>query len=208
MGILAGMIEWSREVFLPFGYPGLFLVAFMESAFFPIPPDAILIPLCLINPEMALFYALVSTAGSVTGSLLGYFIGIKGGRPVLLKFAKEERIMKVEKYFNKYGSWAVGIAGFTPIPYKVFTIASGVFEFDIKKMLIVSAISRGARFFLEAVVIMIWGAQIVSFMDSYFEFLTILGTAVIVGLYVAYKKFKTNRQKSASLKEVSAAKAA
>lgn len=190
MGLLTGMMLWAEQVFVPFGPLGLFIVAFMESSFFPVPPDAILIPLALIRPDLSLFYALVSTVGSVLGACFGYWLGIKGGRPVLLKFAKERRVKKVEHYFEKYGIWAVGIAGFTPIPYKIFTIASGVCRFDIKKLVAVSFVARGARFFLEAAIIMIWGRQIISFMDGYFEILTLFGTGVVVGIYLLYKKMK------------------
>ncbi len=198
---VSSVITWARDVFGPTGAYGLFAVAFMESSFFPIPPDLLLIPLCLASPDLALFYAFICTAGSVIGACFGYFIGIKGGRPVLLKFAREHTVKKVEDYFAKYGSWAVGIAGFTPIPYKIFTIASGVFRFDLSKMIIVSIVSRGARFFLESVIIILWGNQILAFMDGYFEVLTIIVTAGVIGFYLIYKKLKnkTTRQKQVSL---------
>ena len=186
--VLEGLLEWSKTTLVPFGGPGLFLVAFIESSFFPIPPDIILIPLVLADPNMALVYALIATIGSVLGSLLGYFIGKKGGRPLLKKFVSKKHFKKVERYFEKYGIWAVGAAALTPIPYKIFTIASGVFKFSIKKMLAVSVIGRGTRFFAEAIVLMIWGEQIIDFFINSFEIATLLVVVIIVIVYVLYKK--------------------
>src|SRR3989338_4669918 len=137
MSIIADMIEWSRSTFLPFGEAGLFAVAFMESSFFPIPPDLLLIPLVLLNPQLGLWYALVCTIGSVLGAVLGYYIGIKGGRPILIRLAGKEKTDKTARYFRKYGDWAIGIAAFTPIPYKVFTIAAGVFRHSMKNLVLI-----------------------------------------------------------------------
>ncbi len=190
MSLIQGLLEWS-EGLLPFGWIGLFTIAFMESSFFPVPPDIILIPLALAAPELALFYGAIATIGSVLGAVLGYYIGIKGGRPLLLKLAGERRTGKVENYFSKYGNLAIGIAGFSPIPYKIFTIASGALKHDIKKMLMISAFSRGSRFMLEAALIMIWGKEIISFLDVYFGPLTLGMVAIFLVFYFMRKKLKS-----------------
>lgn len=188
MSIVADMIEWSKNTFLPYGELGLFAVAFMESSFFPIPPDLLLIPLVLLNPQLGLWYALVCTVGSVLGALFGYWIGIKGGRPVLIKIAGVKKTADVERYFRKYGDWAISIAAFTPIPYKIFTIAAGVFRHSLKNLVLISIIGRGARFFLVAGLLMLFGAQILQLIESYFELFAILVVVGIIVLYYAFRK--------------------
>ena len=191
MSFIQGLITWSQETFLPFGSAGLFAIAFIESSFFPIPPDLLLIPLALLNPELALFYAAVCTAGSVLGALLGYYIGLKGGRPVMKKLFGEKKTKSVEDYYRKYGDWAIAIAAFTPVPYKVFTIASGVFRHSIRNLIIISIVGRGARFFLVAGVIALWGEQILALLTNYFEIVTVGVTAVTIVVYLLYRKLKS-----------------
>jgi len=184
-------VRWAEQVFVPLGPLGLFALAFAESSFFPVPPDVILIPLALINPANALFYGFLATAGSVCGALFGYWIGLKGGRPVILKFASERRVSQVESYFNKYGLWAVGLAAFTPIPYKVFTIASGAFRVkNVKGFIMVSFIGRGARFITEALLVMLYGEAILGIMRQYFEQLTVAIAAIAIVAYIVYRKWK------------------
>ena len=183
---LDSLLEWARLHLVPLGIPGLVLTAFTESSFFPIPPDVILIPLALLDPGNAVLYGLVATVSSTAGALLGYWIGLKGGRPILLKLAGEKSVMKAEEFFNRYGAWAVGIAAFTPIPYKVFTIASGVFMLrNLKAFILASILGRGGRFMAEAVLIMLFGEEILSFLSAHFGLITILvGAAVIMFLAV------------------------
>ena len=185
--MIGELILWSKETFLPYGPLGLFIVAFIESSFFPIPHDLLLIPLCLVTPHLSLFYAAVAIIGSVLGAFLGYYIGLKGGRPVLNRVAGRTT-KRVEKYFHRYGTWAIAVAGFTPIPYKIFTIAAGVFRHDIKKLFLASMIGRSGRFFLEAMVIMLWGEEIIFFIENYFALFTILVVAGIIAAYLIYKK--------------------
>ncbi len=189
MAWLQNITEWSKETFLPLGWLGLFLLAFAESSFFPVPPDILLIPLCLAVPKFALFYALISTVGSVLGACFGYWIGLKGGRPILKKLTSN-KVERIEYYFQKYGAWAVGIAGFTPIPYKIFTIASGVFKVDFKKMVVASIISRGGRFFLEAIFIMLFGEQIIWFIENYFGLFSFLLVAGLIIVWYVWKRIR------------------
>ncbi|MEM2189135.1 MAG: YqaA family protein [Nitrososphaerota archaeon] len=190
-GLLDSMLEWARLHLVPLGIPGLILTAFTESSFFPIPPDAILIPLALLDPGNALLYGFLATISSTAGALLGYWIGLKGGRPILIKLAGEKSVRKAEEFFNRYGAWAVGIAAFTPIPYKVFTIASGAFMLrDIKAFIAASLLGRGGRFMAEALLIMLFGEEILSFLSSHFEAITLLAGAVIAVLLAAYSLLK------------------
>ena len=189
MSIISDLILWTEKTFLPFGELGLFIVAFIESSFFPVPPDLLLIPLTLVNPNFGLIYALIATIGSVIGSIIGYYIGLKGGRHILKKITTEKRIEKVEFYFKKYGDLAIGIAAFTPIPYKIFTISAGVFKHSLTKLLIISFVARGSRFFLEAIFIVFFGEQIILFLENYFSLLTILISLVFLIFYFLYKKY-------------------
>lgn len=183
------LVDKTKEIFLPFGALGLFVVAFIESSFFIVPPDIILIALSLMDPSASLFYAAVTTIGSVSGAVFGYYIGVKGGRPILLKIASDEMVKKVQRLYDEYGSLAIGLAGFTPIPYKVFAISSGVFGFRLPSFIVASVIGRGARFFLEALIIMYYGEEILSFISNYFGPLTlIIGLLTIVVVYL-YKKY-------------------
>ena len=190
MSFFENLIQWTENTFLPFGGSGLFLIAFMESSFFPVPPDLLLIPLVLLHPEMALWYALICTVGSTAGSILGYQIGRRGGRRVLKKLISENRMEQIDDSFKKHGVFAVGAAGFSPIPYKIFTIAAGTFKLDLWKVVVVSFFCRGARFFPEAIILMIYGDQILDFLINYFEIFTFGVLAVVFAFYWLYKKKK------------------
>ena len=119
-----------EDFFIQNGAWGLFILAFTEASFFPIPPDIVLLPLGLLSPARVLYYAAITSIASTLGGIFGYFIGVRAGRPILSRFIKENNFHKIEEMFDRYGGWAVAVAGFTPIPYKVFTIASGVFHMD------------------------------------------------------------------------------
>lgn len=190
MAIIEELLEWSKEFFLPFGETGLFAIAFVESSVFPVPPDIVLIPLILVNPSLGLYYASIAALASVLGGIAGYYIGLKGGRPLALRLFSESKIKRVESYFERYGAWAVLIAGFSPIPYKIFTIASGVVRLDLKRFIIASAIGRAARFFAEAAVIMIWGEQILQLLIEDFEIVTLVIAAVIIAAVVISRRIK------------------
>lgn len=165
---------------------GLFILAFIESSVFLIPPDFMMIPMCLAKPQNALYYATIATIGSTLGGGFGYAIGKFGGRPALdfLFKKQQDKILMVEKLYNKYGVWAVAAAAFTPIPYKIFTIASGVFKMNFWGFMLVSFLGRGARFFLVATTLMIFGEKI----KSNIELVIIAVSILVVAFYViAYK---------------------
>ncbi len=178
------IVQWTLDFFLPLGNLGLFLVSFAESSFFPIPPEALLLPLSLAKPSNALLYGTVVTLASVFGGVAGYYLGIKGGRPLLLKITSAQKVAQVERLFRKYDAWAIGIAALTPIPYKVFTITSGIFAINLRKFVIASIIGRGARFLTEGLLIYLYGPQIVNFLKHNFEWITIAIALLVILFFV------------------------
>ncbi|EGK12791.1 YqaA family protein [Kroppenstedtia eburnea] len=175
--------DWINAVaewFLSYGSWGLAILSFFESSFFPVIPDVILIPLGIAQPELVWWYALITTLSSVAGALLGWWIGKKLGRPLMLRFFKQETVEKVEAYFEKYGGFSLAIAGFTPIPFKVFTIASGMCKIRIREVIIWSLLGRGARFFLEALIIAWLGKAAGEFINQYFGPLTLSLVALVL----------------------------
>lgn len=193
MGVLfswiRGLYEWTIGwAGTPHGTAALGLIAFAESSFFPIPPDVLLIALSLGRPDLAFWYAAVSTAGSVLGGGAGYAIGYWGGRPVVEWLFGRSKVELVHRLFQKYEAWAVGIAGFTPIPYKVFTIGAGVFYVNFRVFILSSVISRGARFFLVAALLFAFGPPIRQFIEQHFEWLTVLLVVGIIGGFVALRR--------------------
>ncbi|MBM7588051.1 undecaprenyl-diphosphatase [Bacillus pakistanensis] len=191
---MSEMIHSLEVWLLEYGVWGLILVSFADSSFFPIPPDVLLIPLSLANPSSALLYAFYTTLASVLGAIFGWFIGRKIGRPVLIKIFSEEKILKVEEAFNKYGPMAILIAGFTPIPYKVFTIFAGVSNIPLRILVIWSIIGRGLRFFLEAILIMTLGAKAKPFIEENFTMVTIVAGVVLIALFLIYKLLQKRKQ--------------
>jgi len=179
---------FSAENLLQYGPLGLFLVSFAESVFFPVPPDLVLLPLAMMNPGLAFWYALLCTSASVAGAVFGYLLGGKAGRPLLAKFMRKERIAEVERLFTKYGGWAVGIAAFTPIPFKVFTLTGGIFKVPLMPFLFASILGRGARFFLEGGLVFFLGDRAQTLLGRNFEMFTLgLTVAVILAIIVAQR---------------------
>jgi membrane protein YqaA with SNARE-associated domain len=159
--------------------------AFAESSFFLIPPDVLLIPLCLAAPGRALWFAALSTIFSVLGGMFGYFIGAVAfdslGRPVLELYGLMDGFERLRELYQTYDVWAVGIAGFTPIPYKVFTISAGFFGLNFPVFVFASALGRGGRFFLVAILLRLFGEPIKEFIDRYFNWLTLVVAVLFVG---------------------------
>jgi len=164
----------------------LFLFAMAESSFFPVPPDLLLIAMCLSDaaletPALSYFYAGVCSVASVTGGAVGYAIGLKGGRPLLLRFFKEEKVLRVERAFQRYDVWAVAAAGFTPIPFKIFTISGGAVRLDFPRVLVASIIGRSGRFFLVAAVLAAWGEPVRNTIENNLNWLTLAFFALLFG---------------------------
>jgi membrane protein YqaA with SNARE-associated domain len=178
-------------------YPivGLSILSFAESFFFPIPPDVVYIPLAILNPKNAFFYAFITTFFSVLGGIFGYYLGKIGGRPLIKKIVSEEKLYQVKLFYARYDVLAVIIGGFTPIPYKIFSISAGIFDISLKKFILASIIGRGGRFFLVCALIFFFGSRIKYFLENYFEIFTIIFTLLLIGGFVFVNKFFTNKSK-------------
>jgi membrane protein YqaA with SNARE-associated domain len=173
-----------------YGVPALFGLSVAEASFFPIPPDPLLLALCLGAPRKAFRFAAVVTVGSVTGGLIGYAIGAVGWQALEGFFFawvpgfSPAKFADVQALYDRWDFWAVFIAGLTPIPYKVFTISAGVFSIDLPVFVLASVASRGLRFFLIAALIRAFGQPIGRFIDRYFNALMWLLGALLVGGFV------------------------
>jgi membrane protein YqaA with SNARE-associated domain len=189
------VLGWSDS---RWGEAALFVLAFAESSFFPVPPDVLLIALCLGRPARALRYALICTVGSVLGGMGGYAIGYflwqtAAGEPTglaqwcLTHLFTAEQFEGVRQTFEKYNFWAIFTAGFTPIPYKLFTIAGGVFGINLPMFTLASVVSRGLRFFIIAWLIRRFGPPIKVFIDKYFNLLALVFTILLIGTFVLVK---------------------
>jgi len=183
--VLRRLYDWVlRWAETPYGTWALFFLAFCESSFFPIPPDVLLIALSLALPRKALKYALVCSAGSLLGGCFGYFIGWQFmatvGDPIIRFYGLTEKFEYIRALYSRYDAWAVGIAGLTPIPYKVFTITAGAFRINFIVFLIASAVSRSARFFAVAGLIYLFGPKIQPFIDKYFNALAIAFVILLI----------------------------
>ena len=163
----------------------LSLISFVESSFFPIPPDILLIPMALASKANALFYAFICTLFSVLGGILGYAIGYFFYNSVgiyIVDFYHLENSFNIfESYYKEFGILIVLGAGITPFPYKFITIASGVFGLNIFLFIIVSIIGRGLRFYLIAILLYFFGEKIKLIIDKYFNILTIVFFILLVG---------------------------
>ena len=167
----------------------LFAIAFTESSFFPIPPDVLLIAMAVVAPKKSFRYALICSVGSVLGGMFGYLIGLQFfdsiGSRIIDFYGVQGHYAKVQQLYQENAFAAIAIAGFTPIPYKVFTIAAGAFQISFTTLVVASVISRSARFFIVAGLFYFFGAKIKAFIDRYFEILTIaFGVLFVLGFIV------------------------
>jgi len=182
------VLSWADS---HYGTSALAGISFTESIFLPIPPDPLLMALALSRPRRAFFFAAVCSAASVAGGVGGYFVGVflfeAIGRPILELYGAMGKYALVQGYFRAYDAWAVGIAGFTPIPYKVFTISAGAFHISFLVFFLASAVSRSARFFLVAGLIYRFGHPIRSFIDRYFNVLTLAFAVLLLGGFAALR---------------------
>lgn len=168
----------------------LFLIAAAESSFFPLPPDILLMAMAVAEPQGAFWFALICSAGSLVGGILGYGIGRYGGQPLLNRFFKRRSVERVEALFNRYDAWAIAIAGFTPLPYKVFTIASGAFNINFKTFVTASLLGRAGRFFLVATLFFFFGPAIKGWIEKYFNWVSIAFVILLVGGFLAIRLIK------------------
>ena len=179
MGDLLHWVEALAES--PNAAWGLFVVSFLESSFFPIPPDVLLIPLCLGEPELSFWFAGICSVGSIIGGMAGYGIGLWGGRPLLRRLFSERKIAAVHSYYDRYNAWATGIAGLTPLPYKLFTLSGGAFEINFKIFVLASIVSRSLRFFAVATLVFFFGEVAKGFIDRHLGWLSLAFVILLVG---------------------------
>lgn len=169
----------------------LFVISFIESSFFPIPPDIMIIPMVLATPKEAYKIAGVATIASVLGGYFGYFIGVYGfeliARPLLEFYGYMKQFGEFENYYHEYGAWIVFGAGITPFPYKIITIASGVVRLDLVVFTIASVIARGMRFYFIAWLLKRFGDPMKVFIEKNLNLLSILFLLLLIGGFAAVK---------------------
>ena len=171
----------------------LFVVAFVESSFFPIPPDIMLIPMILAAPKKAWNFALIATMGSVIGAYLGYAIGHFFfdliAVPILDFYGVMNKFIEFKNMYNQYGAWIVFGAGITPFPYKIITIASGVVHLNLAVFTIASIIARGLRFYLIAWLLYKFGAPMKVFIEKNLGWLSVLLLVLLICGFMLLKLF-------------------
>lgn len=179
------VLSWSEH---PQATWALFGLAFAESSFFPIPPDVLLVALCLGRPTRSLWYAGVCTVGSVIGGLFGYWIGSalfdSVGREIFELYGLMGKYAEVQELYRRYDVWAVGIAGLTPIPYKAFTVTAGLFKLPLAGFILASIAGRGLRFGIVALALKLWGEPAREFLDRHLGILSIAFVILLVGGFI------------------------
>ncbi len=182
------VLHWA---YTPYAVWALILTAFSESSFFPIAPDTLLIPMSLSRPKKAWWYATLSSVFSVLGGALGYAIGLwfmdAVGIKLLRLYGAMEQFERIASLYNQYSGLAVATAGFTPIPYKVFTIAAGACRINFVVFVVASALSRGARFFIEAALMALFGEKAKALIDKHFNLLTLIFAVLLIGGFLVVK---------------------
>ena len=175
----------------PKALPTLAVVSFAESSFFPIPPDVVLVPMALAQPHKARTYALVCTIASVVGGLVGYAIGAllydTLGQWLIKVYGYGQGVEAFREAYDKWGAWIILIKGMTPIPYKIVTIASGFAGYNLLWFTVLSIITRGARFFLEAELLRHFGEPIREFVEKRLTLVTTGFLAVLIGGFLIAK---------------------
>ena len=186
------VLHWAET---PYGLLALFILSFSEASFFPVPPDVLLIALALGSRKQAIKFGFICSIGSIAGGLAGYSIGHfiwwdgTNYNSIANFFFNnvpgftEALFQKIQNQYNQYGFVIIFTAGFTPIPFKVFTISAGAFDISLPLFLIASTISRSARFFLVSFLIWKYGEKINYYIEQYFNLLTILFVIILFGSY-------------------------
>ena len=192
LGFIRRLYDWVLSwAHTPYGVPALGALSFAEASFFPIPPDPLLMALCLGAPKRSFWFAAWGTAASVTGGIVGNLLGW-GAWSLVGDFflawvpgVTPEAFAGVQALYDRWNFWAVFLAGLTPIPYKVFTLSAGVFAIQFPIFVAASVLSRGLRFFLVAGLIWRFGSPVSRFVDRYFNLLTLaFGVLLVLGFVV------------------------
>jgi membrane protein YqaA with SNARE-associated domain len=184
------VLHWAET---PYGTPALCIISFAESSFFPIPPDVLQIALSISKPKRSFYYAAVSAVASVLGGIAGWTIGfglwaaVSGFFFAYVPGFSQENFDRVSRLYHDNAFLAIFTAAFTPIPYKVFTIAGGVFDVSLWVLIAASALGRSGRFFLVATCIYLFGPGVKTLLDKYFELVTIAFMVLLVGGFLLIK---------------------
>jgi len=184
--LYARVLHWVGHRHASWYLAGL---SFAESSFFPVPPDVMLIPMALGQRHRAWNFAMIATLGSVIGGSLGYMIGLlafETVEPWIHQWGYGEAYLQVRSWFEQWGVWAVFLAGFTPVPYKIFTISAGVVSMAFIPFVIASLIGRGARFFLVATVIYLGGDRMERLLRSYIDLIGWVLLGILLIVYAIY----------------------
>ena len=183
-------IAWAER---PGGSWALFAIAFAESSFFPIPPDVLLLALCVGAPRRSFRFALICSVGSVLGGIAGYVIGYAAWHAVddfFLTYVFSPALFnRVQELYQGNAFMAILTAAFTPIPYKVFTVAAGVFDISLWTLIVASVVGRSARFFMVAGAIYVFGAQVKAWVEKYFDWLTWAFLILLGGGFLVVRYF-------------------
>ena len=175
------VLDWATT---RYAIPVLFVISFVESSFFPIPPDILLIAMVIAAPAGWVRLALICSIGSVLGGMFGYLIGYQFmdliGNRIVEFYHFQEKWGKIGVLYDKYDVWAVIVAGFTPLPYKVFTLSAGAFKINFSTFVLASAVSRAARFFLVAALLYKFGPPFKVLIEKYFNLFTIIFSFLLV----------------------------
>ncbi|MFN4099901.1 MAG: YqaA family protein [Pararhodobacter sp.] len=190
--MLRSLYDWTLSLAAhPRALWALAFVAFIESSVFPVPPDALMIPMIIAAPRRAFLIAAVATISSVLGGLLGYAIGAFAfetiGQPILASLGKADAMAEFNTRFNDIGFWAVLVAGLTPFPYKVITIMSGWTGLPIMTFVVTSIVARAGRFFLVAALLHFYGAPIRDFIEKRLGLMTIVFCVLLIGGFLAVR---------------------
>ncbi len=184
------LLHWAAT---PYALPALFVISFIESSFFPIPPDVLLIAMVVAVPLGWLRFAFVCTVGSVLGGMFGYLIGYQFmdviGDRIVAFYHFEEKWDKIGMLYEKNNAWAVAAAGYTPLPYKVFTLAAGAFKIDFLIFVLASTGARAARFFTVAWLMYKFGPHCKVLIEKYFNLFTIVFFILLVLGFLVLKVF-------------------
>jgi|TARA_Y100000310_G_scaffold36526_1_gene34371 membrane protein YqaA with SNARE-associated domain len=182
------VLSWAHK---KYSSAALFVLAFSESSFFPIPPDVLQIALSVSRPKKSFFYALIASLGSILGGILGYFIGLflfdTIGGFIINTLGYQSEFNSIGNLYKSYAFLVILASAFTPIPYKVFTIAAGFWQVGLLPLIAASVIGRSARFFLVATLIYIFGPKIKEFIDKYFNLLTIIFIILLISGFLIIK---------------------
>lgn len=186
------LYDWTmRWADHPAGSWALFFIAMLESSIFPIPPDVLLIALCVGGVSRSYKFAIICTAGSIIGGVIGYGIGFWGfdiiGKPIVKFYHGEALMNKIQDWYDTYGFWGNLIAAITPIPYKVFTITSGAFRFSFHEFILASLIGRSLRFFAVASALYFMGAKIRNVIDKHFDLCTWVFMILLIAGFLILK---------------------